>query len=140
MTIGGCFTCYTYRVTALGCLKKLRRKTELLTFDRFRLATFKMVTIHVAITILQTGAGSKLLDVLLDVSISSLVMNRAITLKLGHPYIWTTLPRAHWTYSTNLVHTYVRRLRGKHHQEAKITTTDRKCTRTDIDCENVYLL
>ena len=45
-------------MTALGCLKKLRRKTELLTFDRFRLATLKMVTIHVAIIILQTGAGS----------------------------------------------------------------------------------
>ena len=58
LRIGGCFTRYTYRVTVLGCLKKLRRKTELLTFDRFRLATLKIVTIHVAITMLQTGAGS----------------------------------------------------------------------------------
>ena len=84
----------------------------------------------------------KLLDVLLDASIWSLAMNRAVTLKLGHPYIWTTLPRAHdnlRTYSTNLV-LYVLRLRGKNHQGAKITTTDRKCTRTDIDCKNVYLL
>ena len=73
------------------------------------------------------GRVYKLLDVLLDASIWSLAMNRAVTLKLGHPYIWTTLPQAHnslQTYSTNLV-LYVQRLRGKNHYYRQKVYKDR---------------
>ena len=36
LATGGCFECNTYRVTAVGCLKK-----EILIFDRFRFATLE---------------------------------------------------------------------------------------------------
>ena len=51
MTIGGCFKCNTYRVTALGWLKKKERKKERKkisnsNFRPFQVCHFKIVTTH----------------------------------------------------------------------------------------------
>ena len=53
--------------------KKERRRWTILTFDRFRFATLKLL-LHIAITTADWGKLYKPLDVLLDMSISSLAM------------------------------------------------------------------
>ena len=82
VTIGGCFTCYTYRVTALGCLKKLRTSD----FRPFQACHFKN-SYYTCCYYYTAGQALSCPDVLLDASIWSLAMNRVATLKLGHPYI-----------------------------------------------------
>ena len=126
VAIGGCFTHYTYRDTALGCLKKLRslESLRLLTVSGLPLKNGYYTCCYYYTA--DWGRHYKLLNVLLDASIWSLAMNRAY-LEIGPPYIWTTLPRALnslWTYSTNLV-LYVRRLRGKNHYYRQKVYKDR---------------
>ena len=64
LTIGSCFKHYTYRVTALGWLKKERRKKERKKmnnsdFQPFQVCHFKIVTTkYILLLLLQTGAGS----------------------------------------------------------------------------------
>ena len=78
LTIGGYFEHYTYCVTALGWLKKdeeeERKRRTILTLNRFRFATLKYYSYYTLLVLLQTGAGSKLLCVLLDASICSPAM------------------------------------------------------------------
>ena len=48
LATGGCFECNTYRVKALGWLKKEKkeRRRTILIFDHSRFATLKIVTTH----------------------------------------------------------------------------------------------
>ena len=94
LATGGFFERSTYRVTALGCLKKeSQRWWTILAFD----------LLHVAITTADWGRLYKLLDVLLYASICSLAMpwyrrenaDWSRHLEIEPPYIWATLPRAH---------------------------------------------
>ena len=101
LATGGFFECNTYRVMALGCLKKKERRRWTILTRPFQVCHFKKL-IHIAITTADWGRLYKLLDVLLDASICSLAMSIAVKtlihwleptiLKSSHP---ATLPRAH---------------------------------------------
>ena len=90
LATGSCFECNIYHITALGWLKKERKKTNNSDFRLFQVCHFKIVTIHIAITTAYWSRHYNLLYVVLDASISSLAI-----LKSGHPYIWAMLPWAH---------------------------------------------
>ena len=46
LATGGCFECNTYRITALGWLKKERKKMNNSEFRLFQVCHFKIVTTH----------------------------------------------------------------------------------------------
>ena len=58
LTIGGCFECYTYRITTPGRLKKKERKKKINNYDfrPFQVCHCKIVKTYCYI-LLQTGAG-----------------------------------------------------------------------------------
>ena len=62
LAIGGCSERKTYRVTALGWLKKEEYELPILIFDRFRFATLKQL-LHIVITTADWGRLYKLLGV-----------------------------------------------------------------------------
>ena len=79
LTIGDCFKCYTYRIMALGWLRKERKMMNNSDFRPFQVCHFKIATTYCYYYCRLRQALYKLLDVLLDTNI--LISGDHITMK-----------------------------------------------------------